>query len=84
MYVNGRRVGIPSRQVRVGDKITVKDSERSRVLVRACLEELGDPHVQNWLQLDLAKLEAEVIAVPTRDDVNIPVEEQLIVEFCSR
>jgi small subunit ribosomal protein S4 len=84
VYVNGRRVGIPSRQVRVGDKITVKDSERSRTLVRACLEELGDPHVQNWLQLDLTKLEAEVIAVPTRDDVNIPVEEQLIVEFCSR
>ena len=84
VYVNGRRVGIPSRQVRVGDKITVKDSERSRTLVRACLEELGDPHVQNWLQMDLVKLEAEVIAVPTRDDVNIPVEEQLIVEFCSR
>jgi small subunit ribosomal protein S4 len=84
VYVNGRRVTISSCQVRVGDKLAIKDSDRSRKLVRACLEEIGEPHVQNWLQLDLAKLEAEMIAVPSRDDVTIPVEEQLIVEFCSQ
>ena len=42
------------------------------------------PHFQNWLKLDMSKLEAEVIAMPTRDDVTIPVEEQLIVELCSQ
>ena len=84
IHVNGRRVSIASCLVRVGDRITVKDAERSKNLVRASLEDLGDPHVQNWLKLDQAKLQAEIIAVPTRDDVMIPVEEQLIVELCSQ
>ena len=39
---------------------------------------------QGWLQLDRDKPEATIVAVPTRDDVQIPVEEQLVVEFCSR
>jgi len=84
VHVNGRRVGISSYLVRVGDKIAVKDSDRTRKLVRAWLEEMGEPHVQNWLRLDLAKLEAEVVAMPTRDDVMIPVEEQLIIELCGQ
>ena len=70
--------------VRVGDRITIKDAEVSKKLVRASLEELGEPHVQNWLRLDQTTLAADVIATPTRDDVMIPVEDQLIVEFCSR
>lgn len=84
IHINGRRVSIASYLVRVGDKISVKDSDRSKNLVRSSLEELGDPHVQNWLTLDMTRLEAEVIAMPTRDDVMIPVEEQLIVELCSQ
>ena len=84
IHVNGRRVSIPSYLVRVGDRITVKDSDKSRKLIRLRLEEFGEPHLQNWLKLDMAKLEAEVLAVPTRDDVMIPVEEQLIVEMCSQ
>lgn len=84
VYTNGRKVNVPSYLVRVGDKISIKDSERSRKLVRACLEELGEPQLQNWLKLDMSKLEAEVTALPTSDDVMIPVEEQLIVELCSQ
>ena len=84
VYVNQRRVNIASYLVRVGDRISVKKSERSQKLVRVSLEEIGEPAVQNWLRLDIAKLEAEVIAVPTRDDITIPVEEQLIVELCSQ
>ena len=84
IHVNGRRVTVPSHLVRVGDRISVKQAERSQKMIRACLEELGEPHVQNWLKLDPAKMTAEIIAMPTRDDVMIPVEEQLIVEFCSR
>ena len=84
VHVNGRRVNIPSYLVRVGDKIAIKDSERSKKLVRSRLEELGEPHVQNWLRLDMVKLEADVVAIPTREDVMIPVEENLIVELCSQ
>mgnify|MGYP002725774516 CR=1 FL=1 len=84
VYVNGRRMNVPSYLARVGDKISIKPADRSQKLIRASLEELGEPHVQNWLQLDMVKLDAEIIAVPTRDDVTIPVEEQLIVELCSQ
>jgi small subunit ribosomal protein S4 len=84
IYVNGRRLNVPSYLVEVGDKITVKDSDKSRNLIRSRLEELGDPHVQNWLKLDLPKMEGEILALPTREDILIPVEMQLIIEFCSR
>lgn len=84
VFVNGRKMDRPSYLVRVGDKVAVKANERSQKLVRAYLEELGEPVLQNWLSLDLTKLEATVLAMPTRDDVMIPVEEQLIVELCSQ
>ena len=84
VHLNGRRVTISSTKMKVGDKISIKSSERSQKLIRARLEELGEPHVQNWLKLDMVKLEGEVVALPTRDDVTIPVEEQLIVEYCSQ
>jgi small subunit ribosomal protein S4 len=83
-HVNGRRVSVPSYSCRVGDVVTVKDTERSKKLVRTVLEELGEPHVQNWLKLEIPKLEGQVVAMPTREDVQVPVEENLIVELCSR
>lgn len=84
IYVNGRKASSPSMLVKVGDKISVKPSEKSQKLIRQRLEEIGEPSVQNWLKLDTAKLEGTVMAMPSRDDVTIPVEENLIVEFCSR
>jgi len=84
IYVNGRRVSIASYLVKVGDKISAKDADRSKTLIQGRLEELGDLHVQNWMTIDLTKLSAEIIALPTRDDVTIPVEEQRIVELCSQ
>jgi small subunit ribosomal protein S4 len=84
VYVNGHKCDRPGYLVRVGDKIAIKNSERSQGLIRRNLEELGEPVLQNWLTLDLTKLEASIVATPTRDDVMIPVEENLIVEFCSQ
>ncbi|MBN1554165.1 MAG: 30S ribosomal protein S4 [Phycisphaerae bacterium] len=84
IHVNGRRVNVASYLVSVGDKVSVKASDKSQKLIRARLEELGEPRLQNWLTLDMSQLLGEVVALPTRDDVMIPVEENLIVEFCSR
>lgn len=84
VHVNARRINVASYRVRVGDKISIKGADRSKNMVRARLEELGEPHVQNWLKLDMVKLEGEILALPTREDVTIPVEENLIVEICSR
>jgi small subunit ribosomal protein S4 len=85
--VNGRKVDRPGRLVGIGDRITVHTRERSQKYVRAqmaLLEGVPNPPPQAWLQVDAAKLAATVLALPSRDDVLIPVEEQLIVEFCSR
>ena len=84
VYVNGRKLNIPSYLVSVGDRMLAKPADRSKNLIRRNLEELGEPHVQNWLKMDSGTLAGEIVAMPTRDDVMIPVEENLIVEFCSR
>ncbi len=84
IYVNGRKVDIPDYLTRVGDKITVKDSEKSVKKVKQQLESNPNFITQSWLQVDREKSQATVVALPSRDDVQIPVEEQLVVEFCSR
>ena len=83
VYVNGRRVNRPSYLVNQGDRISVKPSERSQKYIRAAVGDQGSA-TQAWLQLDAQRLEATVAALPTREDVQIPVEEQLIIEMCSR
>lgn len=84
VYVNGRRVDRPGYLVGQGDRINVKSSERSRKLAKMHLGLVEGRPIQPWIQLDAEKLEATVAALPSRDDVQIPVEEQLIVEMCSR
>jgi small subunit ribosomal protein S4 len=84
IYVKGRKVNISDYTIKVGDKITVKDSEKSKKKIKGQLESNPNFTTQSWLQLDSEKPEATIVALPTRDDVQIPVEEQLVVEFCSR
>ncbi len=84
IYINGRRINIPSYLVKVGDSISTKDAERTKNLIRLRLEELGEPLVQNWMKMDMPKLSAEIIALPTREDVMLPIQEQRIVELCSQ
>jgi small subunit ribosomal protein S4 len=84
IYVNGRKVNIPDLTLKVGDKIALKDSAKSRKIVKEQLESNPNYTVQSWLQLDPQKAVAAVIALPSRDDVQLAIEEQLVVEFCSR
>lgn len=87
ILVNGRKVDRPGYLVSAGDRITIRKREKSEKYVReqmALLEGVSNPPSQAWLEVDPAKLEATVVALPGRDDVLIPVEELLIVEFCSR
>jgi small subunit ribosomal protein S4 len=82
--VNGRRVNIPSFRVSIGDVIGVKDCDKTRKLVRENLEVSSAWGLQNWIIRDENALTGTVVGLPTREDVEIPVEEQLIVELCSR
>lgn len=84
IYVNGRKVDISDYTVKIGDKITVKGAERSLKKVKEQLEANPNFSTQGWLQLARERAEATVVALPTRDDVQIPVVEQLVVELCSR
>lgn len=84
VHVNGRKLDRPSFLVRKGDKISAKPTDKSKKLVRQNLEGDGQFVPQPWLSLQLERLEGQVVNLPSRDDVQIPVEEQLIVELCSR
>jgi small subunit ribosomal protein S4 len=82
--VNGRAVDRPSFLVRPGDRVSVKPRETSQKLVKSALEADPNRPIQPWLRLDGERLEGVVAALPGREDVQIPVEENLIVEICSR
>ncbi len=84
LKVNGRKVDIASYITKPGDEITVKDSDKSRTFVTSQVELAGSPAPQEWLASTPESLSGKVVALPTRDDVQIPVEEQLIVELLSK
>ncbi|MFC1766525.1 30S ribosomal protein S4 [Planctomycetota bacterium] len=84
IYVNDHKVNISSYSTKVGDKIALKKADRSVKTVKQQLESNPNFTAQSWLQLDRVKPEATIVSLPTRDDVQIPVEEQLVVEYCSR
>ena len=83
--VNGRRTNIPSFLVRPGDVITVRDGSRNRKYfkeMQAYMEER--PRAPEWLAVDMAAMQGTVERAPERRDVDIPLNEQLIVEYYSR
>ncbi len=84
IYVNGHKVNTSDYTTRIGEKITIKGSEKSRKKVKEQLDTNPNFAAQSWLQLAREKSEATIVALPTRDDVQVPVEELLVVEFCSR
>jgi small subunit ribosomal protein S4 len=82
--VNGRRVDVPSYEVRVGDVVRVKNRAKSLDLVRGALAE-GSRELPDYLTRSDAQIPEGVVSrLPTADEVSIPVQTQLIVELCSR
>ncbi|HDD64943.1 MAG TPA: 30S ribosomal protein S4 [Firmicutes bacterium] len=84
ILVNGKKVDRPGYLVEVGDVISVKPNSRHEKLVRKCLEEREDKLIPAWLALDKEKLEGRVLRFPTREEVSIQVDEQLIVNYYSK
>lgn len=82
--VNGRKTNIPSYLVKPGDVITIRDTSRGNAYFSGVSEILDQGQVPAWLSLDLANLAGKVVDLPSRDDVDITLNEQLIVEFYSR
>ena len=83
--VNGQRVDIPSFLVKVGDVIEVREKSRASVKFKRLLgEDAIAVNVPKWLDHAKNTLEGKVVALPTREDIDFPVEEHLIVELYSK
>lgn len=81
--VNGKKLDIPSYLVNVGDTIEVKDKSKNSVKIKE-LQENHQGNVLPWLQFDAEKLSGKVIGESTREDIDLPIEEHLIVELYSK
>lgn len=82
--VNGRKVNIPSYQVRKGDTIQVREGSRKNEQVRRAVETASGRGIPVWLELNAEEFRGTVLDAPKREDVRLPVQEQLIVELYSK
>lgn len=82
--VNGRRVNIPSYLIKAGDTVEVRERSRSLELFQSAMERLGQKQIPAWLHVDPERMRGVVQALPRREDITIPIQEQLIVELYSK
>ena len=84
VQVNGRKVNIPSFQVGVGDEIRIRPSSEKLGVIEGSREFASHQPAPSWLSSDPNSMSGKVMALPRRDDINLPVNEQLIVELYSK
>ena len=82
--VNGRKVNIPSFQCKVGDEISIREGSKKLVLLETAKDFASGQNSVQWLQIDRDNFSGKVLAMPKREDINLPVNEQLIVELYSK
>ncbi len=82
--VNGRKVDIPSYLIKPGDVVAVAESSKESPLIKQMAEGLSSKTVNAWLEMSVADLSGKVLRYPTREEIDIPIQEQLIVELYSR
>jgi small subunit ribosomal protein S4 len=84
LLVNEKKVNIPSYSVRAGDLVTVRATSQKAPGIQHAMEEVKGRGIPEWLTLDPDKLAGRVMSLPTREQINLPVQEQLIVELYSK
>ena len=84
VQVNGRKVNIPSFQCKIGDDIAIREGSKSLPILETAKEFAGGQRQVQWLDINRDNLSGKVLALPKREDVNLPVNEQLIVELYSK
>ena len=82
--VNGHKVDIPSYLVKAGDVIAEREIRKDNGAIKIAVEENGSRPVPAWLEKDQEKLSGKVVTLATREDIDLPVEEHLIVELYSK
>ena len=84
IHVNGRRVNIPSYRVRPGDLVAVGPKSKDMLMIKTALIASEKIEVPGWLEVDIEKLQGTILSLPTREMIDAPVREQLIVELYSK
>ena len=84
VYINGKRVDIPSYTVKLGEEVLIKAKEPMLKRLAETSEALKDRAVPKWLDIDPKNFKSKVVALPTKEDVGFPIQEQLIVELYSK
>jgi len=82
--VNGRKVNIPSYQVNAGDEIAVREGAKKLLIVEQGAQNAAQNPLPTWLEMNFETLTGRVLALPKRKDINLPINEQLIVELYSK
>lgn len=82
--VDGHKVNIPSFRTKVGQVISIKETSRQNDAIKSIIEANSSRPVPKWIDLDRDKLEAKIMSLPNREDIDLPIEETLIVELYSK
>ena len=82
--VNGRKVSIPSYLVKIGDVIELREKSRKSAKINDSLEGVARRGIPSWLELDKEHYRGRILALPSREDLTMPIKEQLIVELYSK
>jgi small subunit ribosomal protein S4 len=82
--VNGRKVDVPSYSLKAGDVVTVRGTSAQNATIVHAMEEVKGRGIPEWLVFDSGQLSGRVNSLPTREQINLPVQEQLIVELYSK
>jgi small subunit ribosomal protein S4 len=84
VHVDGRKVNIPSYQITVGEEITIRESSRKLPILELAKDFASHQNAPNWLDIDRDNYKGRIVALPKREDIQLPVNEQLIVELYSK
>jgi small subunit ribosomal protein S4 len=82
VFVNGHRVDIPSYQVRVGDTLTLTDTGKSMISVQESVA--SKPATPQWLSFSADKFEGTVLTIPTAEQIGVPINTRLVIEYYSK
>ena len=84
IMVNGRRVDVPSYRVKAGDVVSVAPKSKELLVIKSALVSNERMQVPAWLEVDIEKLQGNVLSLPNRDQIDLDINEQLIVELYSK
>jgi small subunit ribosomal protein S4 len=84
VQVDGRKVNIPSYQVSVGEEIAIREGSLKLAILESAKEFASHQNAPNWLEIDRDHYKGKILALPKREDINLPINEQLIVELYSK